>query len=77
MMMVLNIIINDVEDGDDDDDDECHLVVNNGSLTECPARHPSSGLSKIIIISCDKNGDNGDNNDNIIFWSEPNIHHCL
>ena len=41
----------DNADNDDDDEDivDCNLVVNNGSLTECPT-HPSSDLSQVIMI---------------------------
>ena len=38
----------DDDEIDDDDNDDCNLVVNNGSLTGCPA-HPSSDLRLINI----------------------------
>ena len=49
-------------DNDDDDDGDFHLVGNNGSLTECPAR-PFSGLGERVVmrrkarmmISCQSN----------------------
>ena len=36
-------------DDDDDDDGDSHLVGNNGSLTECPAR-PFSGLGERVVM---------------------------
>ena len=39
---------NDDKDDEDEDNVDCNLVVNNGSLTECPA-HPSSDLRQMII----------------------------
>ena len=34
------------DDKDEDEDEAWHLVVNNGSLTECPAHRPSSDLNQ-------------------------------
>ena len=41
-------MIDDDGDDDDDDDGDSHLVGNNGSLTECPAR-PFSGLGERVV----------------------------